>query len=649
MAQSFIRGLLDDPEDPQLPQYNAQGGWDTAANFGRIAAGMTTPGAVADAAGLLGGPSIRQNVSGGNYLDALLQGVGVIPGVGGVAKGLLGAGALYKAAKMGAPEIKAALDPSVVRMFLGPNAKTADKAALAEAEALHSSGASREDIIDKTNWFKGVDGKWRFEVPDNEASLTEWTRSRHMPASVNFMEQQGKMPTAMGFNDYIEHPTLDRAYWPLNEDAPNVFFKQSKNIKGSYDGPMDTITISVPYSDSKSTALHEVQHAIQNREGFARGGSPSDPSLSNIVDESKVSDFRKAYKENPDFARHVDLFNSNEHNQAIQQSNRYYRENFQPKFEEIAKQMIDLPRGLAERDAIRDAWFVLRRQADSELMAKFPIIKQVEQANAHWQNKIGQSLFEPQNSVLEPYEAYRRLAGEVEARTTQKRMDMTAEERKARYPWLDYDVPENQQIVKFRGLLGLQEASQAGDKTGMALASAGLIPGAGVAEKVAAKVAERGLSEKLPALVPSVEHWARQLADNLANRAGDGYNAAHSLTPFGYSSYVKGPGGEFGPTVRISDHFANPANRPDQLMFGKDNFDEDAAWRHLTNNPSTEELDLIAQRTQAAEDMSAKKRISAQQAYDAEYEAGVARGSKNPHKRAVSVARQIKGDFDPAR
>lgn len=41
------------------------------------------------------------------------------------------------------------------------------------------------------------------------------------------------------------------------------------------------------------------------------------------------------------------------------------------------------------------------------------------------------------------------------------------------------------------GLLSLQEASQSGDKTGMALASAGLIPGAGVAEKVAAKVAER--------------------------------------------------------------------------------------------------------------------------------------------------------------
>lgn len=104
MAKSFIRGLLDDPEDPQLPQYNAQGGWDTAANFGRMAAGMTTPGAVADAAGLLGGPSIRQNVSGGNYLDALLQGVGVIPGVGMLAKAGAGAKmamAIPAAAKVG--------------------------------------------------------------------------------------------------------------------------------------------------------------------------------------------------------------------------------------------------------------------------------------------------------------------------------------------------------------------------------------------------------------------------------------------------------------------------------------------------------------------------------------------------------------------
>jgi hypothetical protein len=38
---------------------------------------------------------------------------------------------------------------------------------------------------------------------------------------------------------------------------------------------------------------------------------------------------------------------------------------------------------------------------------------------------------------------------EVEARAVQKRMNLTPEERRARPPWMDYDVPEDQQIVRF--------------------------------------------------------------------------------------------------------------------------------------------------------------------------------------------------------
>jgi hypothetical protein len=46
---------------------------------------------------------------------------------------------------------------------------------------------------------------------------------------------------------------------------------------------------------------------------------------------------------------------------------------------------------------------------------------------------------------------YRRLAGEVEARNVQKRMDMDAATRRATPPWSTEDVPRDQQIV--RGLL----------------------------------------------------------------------------------------------------------------------------------------------------------------------------------------------------
>lgn len=43
---------------------------------------------------------------------------------------------------------------------------------------------------------------------------------------------------------------------------------------------------------------------------------------------------------------------------------------------------------------------------------------------------------------------YNRLAGEVEARAVQKRLDMTPDQRRSRPPWEDYDVPEDQQIVR---------------------------------------------------------------------------------------------------------------------------------------------------------------------------------------------------------
>jgi len=49
----------------------------------------------------------------------------------------------------------------------------------------------------------------------------------------------------------------------------------------------------------------------------------------------------------------------------------------------------------------------------------------------------------------EAQEKYIKLAGETEARTVQKRADLTPEQRAARPPWLDYDVPEGQQIVRF--------------------------------------------------------------------------------------------------------------------------------------------------------------------------------------------------------
>ena len=45
-------------------------------------------------------------------------------------------------------------------------------------------------------------------------------------------------------------------------------------------------------------------------------------------------------------------------------------------------------------------------------------------------------------------DAYRRLAGEAEARATQARMNMNAKQRREVFPYDSYDVPVNSLIVR---------------------------------------------------------------------------------------------------------------------------------------------------------------------------------------------------------
>lgn len=97
-------GLLGDvafaDEDPRsaldMSGGGASGATPNADALGQFAYGLTNLGGLQDAAGLLGGPSLRENLAAGNKFDATMQGVGMIPVVGGAAK--LAMAAIPKAA-----------------------------------------------------------------------------------------------------------------------------------------------------------------------------------------------------------------------------------------------------------------------------------------------------------------------------------------------------------------------------------------------------------------------------------------------------------------------------------------------------------------------------------------------------------------------
>lgn len=284
-------------------------------------------------------------------------------------------------------------------MFLGPAAKTANKVALKAAEEMAAKGASRDAIWNETGWFKGVDGKWRFEIPDNQAKIG--TKA----ADDLFGMDGGKAATIeSSAPGVLWHDDLYKAY----PDLRNVQVKATRDESGGRGGYFSA-TAGKPeigaqgenLGQLRSVMLHELQHGVQRAEGFARGGSPYDPRLTPMARELS----QKAEND-------LDAIQS--HLQSVQKA-------------------------YAEKNNISPAdqnYTLEMRRATREFMNNNPDFK-----------RRYEQVF--QDSQLKgPGSVYPRLSGEVEARNVQKRMDMTPEERQATPPWLTQDTPDELQIIR---------------------------------------------------------------------------------------------------------------------------------------------------------------------------------------------------------
>jgi len=273
------------------------------------------------------------------------------------------------------PKIKADVMERGQAMFAfgGERAKTADMDALARAKQLEADGSTRDQIWTDTGWFRGVDGKWRFEIDDSGAGspvpMRQWIERRNgVPmapsaggAYASAMEARGG-DGMLQLRNLLQHDGLSSAYPDIMAYSAGLL-REGSGARGTFNPTRNTFGFNEALApkEFKSTALHEGTHAIQKDEGFDGG--------SNLA---------------------------------------------------IAKQTPEYAKALADLSARKDPTGM-----DA------------------WTNV---DVTTPQSLADS---VYRRFAGEVEARAVQKRMDMTADERRARPPWLDYDVPEDQQIVRF--------------------------------------------------------------------------------------------------------------------------------------------------------------------------------------------------------
>lgn len=299
--------------------------------------------------------------------------------------------------------------------YSGVRAKTANRSALQKAVEMRNQEKSNEEIRKETGWFIGMDGKWRFEISD---------------ADIRFDAEgdlQGKNKNDVKtLADYISHDKLFEAYPDLAE-VPVYFAEIQNGSYGSYSRGLDEITLNRSLlEDPKElldTLVHEVQHAIQERERFAPGASKAywnrrleeGGDVRTRKEKQEVARLQKELdemkKSDPEFVADMEKLNKMAPSVSRGAINWDTLEQIEP----------DPPEWVAfdkERDKLEEKygdriydWFFLRDQIE------------MNRKNREWT----------------PGELYYNTAGEIEARDSAARRTLTEAQRKEKTPNLGND------------------------------------------------------------------------------------------------------------------------------------------------------------------------------------------------------------------
>ena len=325
---------------------------------------------------------------------------------------------------------RAAMAPhggSELGIFGGRLAKTADHAALGRAEEMAGQGVPREQIWKDTGWFQGKDGKWRFEIDDSKSRWNPEIANAGLDAGAAIEGFRGGFGRSPKMDDLFDHKALYDAY-PGSEKI-GVEAIKDLSARGSYDnaGMVQLNTLLTDDNAVKSTNLHELQHAVQQREDFSRGYNPieaaKDIAQARFREQELRDKTQRWQNAHTDEARVYETRARNgdpEAAEIVKSSQRW--------IDQLGAKSDDNPYGITPTEAIA---------------------AEIGERDAILQRALKEYNDVFKTARLSPDELYRMHAGEVEARAVQARRDLTPDQRRERFPWLDYDVPESQQIVRF--------------------------------------------------------------------------------------------------------------------------------------------------------------------------------------------------------
>lgn len=355
-------------------------------------------------------------------------------------------------------------------IFIGENAKTWDVIAAKRAEEMEAAGVDPQTIWRETGTFRAPDKRLRQEISDVGAKLAKESETG-LPANVAF-----------------EHPGGLYAAYP--EIGERTTIRTNQPMEGGAEGSYNQNTKSVHFGETKSDnpdyltkiGLHELQHAVQQQEDFARGGMPEIarrymredmqqkyfPYSSDLRKRSKASALSgDAYR--AQYAQHLENLQQKD---GIKPRQLTRMSDWYKYGSEISRQMAEDGYGWrmpAKAGPNRDFWIkgAVRRmqrmiEADrpemrnaAELMSPNEaknILRKTDKVFQQTQDAaIAANKLDDLQKTLESksdYELYLRLLGEAEARATENRMNLTLQQRKETFP--EYDVPLNEIIIRRR-------------------------------------------------------------------------------------------------------------------------------------------------------------------------------------------------------
>lgn len=282
------------------------------------------------------------------------------------------------------------------------------------AEEMERGKKDAKAIKLATGWERGADGKWRYEMPDAKIKDMKDIGGGNIVKRFDddMLWNDGKL------TDVIDAPGLFEAYPQLKDvriDTDAIMNDMPSN--GVYNAKTNTITIHADDLKYMNSILnHEIQHAIQYIEGFAKGGSP----------EQMEKDFKEAQDEWKARAYAHEL-----EEKAKEMGGEYNQSEVEKALVEEYKDL-DMSDELPDKETrIKGFNYFARGYADRSMDDAIKRFRLNESTRADFDS----------------YKEYLKLAGEVESRNVEKRLGMNDEERRNSLAEETEDVSRDEQIV----------------------------------------------------------------------------------------------------------------------------------------------------------------------------------------------------------